>query len=237
MAPLLNQDEHVHYALVYRSTELKGSRWSIDDWRITDNLVNIPDADIVFEDVSVGKTSDPQDMLVSVTGFGSVTITASDDFQVSSDGVVFSPAIVVPESDINTGVTLRVRFYPHEFVEEKQGSLTFTAEDGFLVVRNNLIGRVGLTTAVEERNAGTGFLYPNPTTGEVHIDLSSLSNSEATYPVMVANSIGSCVAIMNEPAYTIEHTLSSIFTNLEPGVYFVTIKGKSAIWRTKLIRK
>lgn len=237
MVPLLNQGEQMHYALVYRSTELKGSRWSIDDWRITDNLVDIPDSELVFEDVSVGKTSDPQNFLVSVTGFGSVTITASDDFQVSADGIVFSPAIVVPEADIKTGVTLRVRFYPQEFVEERQGSLTFTADDGFLVVRNNLIGRVGLTTAVGERSASTGVLYPNPTTGDVHIDLSSMAESETSYPVMVANSIGVCVAVLNEPFYSLENTLSSLFTNLEPGVYFVTIKGKSAIWRTKLIRK
>lgn len=237
MVQLLNQSEHMRFALVYRSTGLNGSRWSIDDWRITDNLINIPENVLVFEDVSVGKVSDPQNMLVSVSGFGNVTITASADFQVSSDGIVYSPAIVVPAADISTGVTLRVRFFPQEFSEERQGNLTFTGSDGFSVVRDNLIGRVGITTAVGERRTVTGFLYPNPTSGDVHVDLSSLSNPGETYPVMIANSIGTCVAVLNEPAYALEHTLSSIFSNLESGVYFVIIKGKSTTWRTKLIRK
>ncbi|HTF17116.1 MAG TPA: choice-of-anchor J domain-containing protein, partial [Chryseolinea sp.] len=237
MVPLLGQGEHLRFAFVYRSTELKGSRWSIDDWRITDNLVNIPDGKIVFEDVSVGKASDPQSMLVSVAGFGSVTITASDDFQVSSDGIVFSPAVVVPEADIATGVALRLRYFPQEFIEEKQGTLTFSAGNNFLVVRDILIGRTSLTTAIEERTTLTGFLYPNPTSGDVHVDLSALQNPDTTYPVVVANSIGVSVAVLNASSYTLEQTLSGIFTNLESGIYFVIIKGKSTTWRTKLIRK
>ncbi|MGC3944936.1 MAG: choice-of-anchor J domain-containing protein [Chryseolinea sp.] len=237
MVKILDQDAHIRFAFVYTSTDSKASHWMIDDWNITDNPVNIPGDNLVFEDVSVGKASDPKTMPVSVGGFGSVTITASADFQVSSDGVVYSPAIVVPESEITTGITLRVRCFPKEFAEEKHGSLTFTSNGGLSVVREILTGRMGLTTAVENRIAMNGFLYPNPTDGEVHIDLSTLPGDNTMYPVMVANSIGVSLAMLQASSYTIENSLSDIFYKLEPGVYFVIIKGPTTTWRTKLIRK
>jgi len=236
MLKLLDQGESMRFAFVYKSTATQASRWSIDDWRITDNPVNIPDDAIVFEDVSLGKASDAKSIMVSVVGYGSVTVTASDEFQVSSDGIVFSPAIVVPEADIATGISLRVRYFPKKYSDEKLGSLTFTGGSGLSVVKNVLVGRVGLTTAVEEVMAISGFLYPNPTDGIVHVDL-SWSDPEATYPVLVANSIGGSVATVNAPAYALDNTLTSIFTGLQPGVYFVIIKGQSTTWRTKLIRK
>jgi hypothetical protein len=236
MLKLLDQGESMRFAFVYKSTSTQASRWSIDDWRITDNPVNIPDNAIVFEDVSVGKASDARSIMVSVLGYGSVTVTASDEFQVSSDGIVFSPAIVVPEADIATGISLRVRYFPKKYSDEKLGSLTFTGGSGLSVVKNVLVGRMGLTTAVEEVTAGTGFLYPNPTDGIVHVDL-SWPDPEATYPILVANSIGGSVATLNAPAYALDNTLTSIFTGLQPGVYFVIIKGQSTTWRTKLIRK
>lgn len=237
MVKLLAQEAHLRFAFIYSSDEQQTSRWAIDDWRITDNAVNIPDNELLFDNVSVGMPSEPRNMLVSVVGFGSVTISASEEFQVSSDGIVFSPAVVIPEADVATGVTLRVRYFPRKFTAEKQGSLTFTANGGFSVVKNILTGRVGLTTGIEDRSIQAGILYPNPTSGEVHVDLSSLPDTEASYPVMVANSIGVSVAVINGPAYTIENSLSNIFTNLEPGVYFVIIKGRTNTWRTKLIRK
>jgi hypothetical protein len=236
LVPILDQQE-MHFAFIYKSTDQKGSRWTIDEWRITDNVINIPDNELVFENVSVGTSSAPQSLLVSVSGFGSVTIAASDEFQVSVDGVVYSPAVVVREEDITAGIQLNVRYLPKKFVQEREGTLTFTAGTSLSVVRNSLVGRPGLTTAVAERSSGTGFLYPNPTEGDVHFDFSSLPDMESTYPVFIANSIGAHVATFDAPAYTLDHTLSSIFTNLEPGVYFVTIKGLSTTLRTKLIRK
>jgi len=192
--------------------------------------------ELVFADVSLGKASDPRNMMVSVVGYGSVTITASDEFQVSSDGIVFSPAIVIPEAQISTGLSLKVRYFPKKYSEEKLGSLTFTGGSGLSVVKEILVGRVGLTTAVEETTAANGFLYPNPTNGDVHVDL-SWSDPQASYPVLVANSMGASVATLNAPAYSMDNTLTNIFTGLQPGVYFVIIKGQTTTWRTKLIRK
>lgn len=237
MVKILNQGEHVRFAFVYTSTDSKASHWMVDDWNITDSPVNVPDDNLVFEDVSVGKPSPPKSMPVSIGGFGNVTITASDDFQVSSDGIVYSPAIVVTEAEITTGITLRVRCFPKQFSDEKHGSLTFTANGGLSIVRDILTGHMGLTTAVESRPAMNGFLYPNPTTGEVHIDLAAWSDDNAVYPVMIANSMGASVATLQVPSYTLENSLSEIFQKLEPGVYFVIIKAPAAIWRTKLIRK
>ena len=237
MVKILDQGAHVRFAFVYTSTGSKASRWLIDDWNITDNPVNIPSDLLVFEDVLVGKASAPKTMPLSVAGFGNVTITASDEFQVSSDGIVYSPAVVVPESEITMGITLRVRCFPKKFAEEKHGSLTFTGSGGLSVVREILTGRMGLTTAVEEQISRKGLLYPNPTTGEVHIDLSALPDTHSVYPVMVANSMGISLTMVQVPAHSLDTSLSDIFYQLEPGVYFVIIKGATTTWHTKLIRK
>lgn len=235
--PLTAQDEHIYFAIVYKSTPAAASRWTVDDWRITDNMVNIPDHDLLFDDVSVGTVSTAQLLLVSVSGFGNVTITASDEFQVSADGVVFGPAVVVPEADITAGISLRVRYAPKAFTEEKLGSLTFTGSNEFSVVRNTLIGHAGLTTAVAEQNTRGSFLYPNPTDGEVHIDLSSLPVGGDKYPVLVTNSMGMRVAYFDASAYAIDNALTNVFVRLDPGMYVVIIKAPSVTLRTRLIRK
>lgn len=237
MLKLLSQEEHVHFALVYKSTLAAASKWTIDDWRIMDNPVYIPDNLLVFDNVTVGTASDPQMLLVSVAGYGTVTVTASDEFQVSIDGVVFSPAVVVPEGNITAGIQLNVRYTPKHFTTETTGSLTFTSASGFSVTRNTLVGHPGITTGVVEARRGSGFLYPNPTNGDVHVDLETLSGGDGSYPVLIANSIGGKVASFDASAYTLDHALTTIVTNLEPGVYFVVIKGASGTMRTKLIRK
>lgn len=237
MLKLFSQEEHVHFAFVYKSTASAASKWTIDDWRITDNTVNIPDNQLVFDNVTVGTASAPQPLLVSVVGYGTVTITASDEFQVSIDGVVFSPAVVVPEGNITAGIQLDVRYTPKVFVQETTGSLTFTSANGFSVTRNTLVGHPGVTTGVAEAGRGSGFLYPNPTHGDVHVDLETLAGGDGSYPVFIANSIGGMVASFDASGYTLDHTLTTIVTNLQPGVYFVVIKAPSGTMRTKLIRK
>lgn len=237
MVDLLSQEDHLHFAFVYVSTTTHGSRWTIDDWKITDNLINIPDDSFTFDNVPVGSASDPQIMTLSVSGFGSVTITASDEFQVSTDGVVYSPAVVVPERDIKAGIALRIRFVPKSIVEEISGSLTFSAGD-LIVVRDNLLGRPGLTTAAEIPVVVSGaLLYPNPTDGEVHLDMASFTSVDPLVPVFVANSMGGSVAAFDAVPATLNHALSQVFTHLQPGVYFVIIKSSTTVYRTKLIRK
>ncbi len=233
--PVFNKESRIFYAFVYTSNASAGSRWTIDDWSIADNLLIIPSNTITFSEVEVGTMSASQSFDVKLAGYGDVTVSVSESFQISLDNLTFSSTVVINENEAEEGQTIYVRFTPLVRVEEKQGTLTFTGTD-LDVTRSTLTGSSLLATSIERSVEFTGFIYPNPTSGPVYVDIHSISVQENEFPVLVSNSIGSTVIEFSAAIGSLESRLSDVISGLRPGLYYITIQGNETIYRNKLIR-
>jgi hypothetical protein len=233
---VLNKESKIFFAFVYTSTETSGTRWTIDDWSIKDNLLSIPSTILTYADVEIGTSSVAQSLFLQIAGYGDITVTASEGFQVSLDNTTFDTSVVIPEIDAEAGRTIYVRFTPTTAVQGLHGTLTFTSTD-LSVVREDLVGSTLNATAISKALETSNFIYPNPTNGPVHIDAYAFYTSAGDVPVSIANSMGSTVANFASSAASLEANLSDAITNLSPGLYYVTIQTDKAIFRNKLVRE
>jgi len=233
---VLIKEARIFFAFVYTSTETAGTKWTIDDWSIKDNLLSIPSTILTYSDIEVGTSSDAQSLLLKFIGYGDITVTPSEGFQVSLDNTVFNTSVVIPEIDAEAGKTIYVRFTPTAVVQGLQGTLTFTSAD-LSVVREDLVGSSLNATAISKTLEISHFIYPNPTNGPVHIDVFEFHAAAGDVPVSIANSMGSTVANFASSAASLEANLSDAITNLSPGLYYITIQTDKAIFRNKLVRE
>ena len=233
---LLNKEPKIFFAFVYTSTESSGTRWTIDDWSIKDNLLSIPSTILTYADVEIGTSSVAQSLFLQIAGYGDITVTASEGFQVSLDNTTFDTSVVIPEIDAEAGRTIYVRFTPTTAVQGLHGTLTFTSTD-LSVVRECLVGSTLNATAISKALETSNFIYPNPTNGPVHIDAYAFYTAAGDVPVSIANSMGSTVANFASSAASLEANLSDAITNLRPGLYYVTIQTDKVIFRNKLVRE
>ena len=233
---LFLQGVDVRFAFVYTSSETEASRWTVDDWRVTDNLLAIPTEVFSYNDIELGTSSNSQSFLFETAGFGDVTITASESFELSLDNDQFTPSVTVPGTNGIVSRTIYVRFTPVTVVQDLLGTLTFTAAD-LSLARQLLVGSSLSVTATEKAVRTSGFLYPNPTTGPVNLDLNSFETTTASVPVWIANSLGATVASFEAPVNSISARLSDIVVNLSPGIYYVTINTGDVIFRNKLLKR
>ncbi len=163
---LFNREKDIHFAFIYNATPDEGSRWTVDDWRITDALVEIPSDILSYEEVPVGSNSESKEMVIEVVGYGDVTVTASAGFQVSLDDVDFATSVTVLENEVMVGKTIYVRFTPFSEADKFTGTLTFTAT-GLSVTNEQLVGSTSTVTAAEKnlrdcmaRSTTTGITGP-----------------------------------------------------------------------------
>jgi len=233
---LTNRETSIHFAFVYTSTETVGSRWTVDDWKVSDNLVNIPTNLLVYQGVPAGTFSASQSMDINIAGYGDVTVSASTGFQVSTDNVAFSASVTIPEGEASAGTTIYIRFTPVGETDNFPGTLTFTANE-FSVTRNALVGSSSITTAAEKSITNSGFIYPNPTEGTVHIDLKTFDNASPIVPVSVSSSMGATISYFESSVSGLDSKLTDVVTNLAPGIYYITVKSKGTTYRNKLVRK
>lgn len=235
-AVILNKESNMHFAFVYKSTLEAGTRWTIDDWAVSDNFLQIPTDILSYRDVEVGTSSAAQTIEVKFIGYGDVTITVSEGFQISLDNSSFSASVVIPESDAAAGKTFFVRFVPVVQTQELEGSITFTGRD-LEVTKSNLVGSSFITTATARPLESSNFIYPNPTDGAVHVDMNSLYNQQNEVPVLIANNMGATVAQFQSSITSLEIKLSDVVGALSPGLYYITVQGDKATYRNKLIKK
>ena len=233
---VLNKEPRIFFAFFYSSTETAGTRWTIDDWSVKDNLISIPSTILTYADVEVGTSSEAQTLLVKFAGYGDITVQASAGFQVSLDNTTFDTSVVISESDAEAGETIYVRFTPTTFVEGLQGTLTFTSAD-LSVVREDLVGSALNETAISKALETTNFIYPNPTNGPVHLNGQTFYAAVGDVPVSIANSMGSTVANFASSTASLEANLSDAVTKLSPGLYYITIQTDKTIFRNKLVRE
>lgn len=233
---LLLQGGDIRFAFVYTSSETEASRWTLDDWRVTDNLLALPTEIFSYNDVELGTSSSSQSFLFETAGYGDVTITASEPFELSLDNDLFTPGVTIPGTNGIVSRTIYVRFTPVTVVQDLPGTLTFTAND-LSLARQLLVGSSLSVTATEKGVRTTGFIYPNPTTGPVNVDLNNFEDTPANVPVWIANSMGSTVASFEAPVNSLSAKLSDIVTNLAPGLYYVTINTGEVIYRNKVLKR
>lgn len=233
--PLLNKEDKIYFAFVYKSSLTAGSRWTIDDWKITDNLLLIPSTILTYQDVEVGTVSTPQSVLVKIVGYGDVTVSVTNGFQISLDNTTFATTLVLGENEAADGKTIFVRFSPLTAVQGFQGTLTFTGED-LSVEKNTLVGSSLITTATSRPVEFTSFIYPNPTTGAVHVDMSAVYQQQ-DFPVSISNSIGATVINFQANGSSMDASLSEAISGLKPGMYYITIESDKTIYRNKIIRE
>jgi hypothetical protein len=235
-ATIPNKESKIFFAFVYTSTGSAGSRWTLDNWRISDNLLNIPSQTLAYTNVQVGTSSPSKPLQVQISGYGDVTVAVTAPFEISTNNTNFSSSVVLPESGVAAGMTMYIRFNPATEVNNLVGTITFTGLD-LLVEKNTLVGTSMLVTAVSEVLNSSGLIYPNPTDGAVHIDIALLDNQGVEFSVMITNSIGSTVASTNAPVTALEDVLSGFMSGLQPGLYYVTLAGDAAIYRNKVVKR
>jgi hypothetical protein len=231
-----NKESKIYFAFVYTSTVSAGTKWTLDDWSIKDNLLSIPSTILSYVDVEVGTSSASQSLPVKIAGYGDITVTASAGFEVSLDNSTFSSSVVIPESEAEAGKTIYVRFTPTTQGQGLQGTLTFASTE-LSVVKNNLVGSSLFTTATSKALETTNFIYPNPTSGGIHIDTHAFYSQAGEMPVWIANGIGGTVANFSSDPASLEANLSETISNLKPGLYYITIQTDKTIYRNKLIRE
>lgn len=233
--PLLNKEDKIYFAFIYTSSVTAGSRWTIDDWKITDNLLLIPSNTLTYSEVEVGTVSSPQSMLVKIVGYGDVTVSVTSGFQISLDNTTFATSLVISENEAADGKTIYVRFVPVTAVQGFQGILSFTGED-LSVAKNTLVGSSLMATATNRPVEFTSFIYPNPTTGAVHVDMSALYQ-QRDFPVSISNSMGATVINFQTNSTSLDAALSEVISGLNPGMYYITIQSEKIIYRNKIIRE
>lgn len=233
---VFNKESKIYFAFVYTSTITAASRWTIDDWSIKDILVSIPSTTLSYVDVEVGTSSASQSIVVKIAGYGDITVSASTGFQVSLDNTTFNSSVVIPEADALAGKTIYVRFTPTTQAQGQSGTLTFTSSD-LSVVKNNLVGSSLFATEVARALETSNFIYPNPTSGAVHIDTQTFYSKGGNVPVWIANSMGSTIANFASSPSSLEANLSDAISNLKPGLYYITIQTDKTLYRNKLVRE
>jgi hypothetical protein len=127
---------NVHFAFVYTSTDEDGARWTLDDVSLTNSATPPPASlttsttDIQFTFVASGSTAVKTFNFTGNDLTDGVTINSTGAFQLSRDGVAFSPSIsyTVDEAN-NVNETVYVRFAPTQKNQDYSGTITVSTAD------------------------------------------------------------------------------------------------------------
>lgn len=122
---------NVHFTFVYTSTDEDGARWTIDDISLTDSPTPPPPSlttsttDIQFTYVANGSNAVKTFNFIGNDLTDDVTVTANGVFEVSKDGVAFSPSITYSVAEANNvNETVYVRFAPTQQNQDYSGTIT-----------------------------------------------------------------------------------------------------------------
>ena len=230
------KESNIYFALVYTSTDDQASRWVVDNWRIADALIDIPDFNLSFDNVIVGTASEAKEIIVHVAGFGPVTVLVSDDFEVSLDNTDFSSSITLTEGQAAMGQTIFIRFSPHASAQNLVGSVFFSG-NGFSISRSSLAGSTAITTGIEEQMPRTAMIYPNPTRGTVYVNSQVFDNHQGQAVVDVINRLGSSVYHFDSSIYDLASNLTAVMENLPSGIYFIMITSGDVLVSEKISKE
>jgi hypothetical protein len=232
----LPKEENIYFAFVYTSTDAQASRWLIDNWRISDNVVDIPPFNLNFQNVVAGGVSDSKEISVHVAGYGPVTVTVSEGFEVSLDNINFSSTVTLSAEEAAAGKVVYVRFAPASAAENLPGSVSFSGQ-GLTITRSTLSGSTAITTGIDNPFEASLVFYPNPTAGTVHVNSAVLTTNQVQASVLIVNGLGAVVADLKIGIFELEALLSQLMQRAPSGIYFVIIQSGDIMVREKIIKE
>ncbi len=117
----------VYIALVYTSNTTAASRWTFDDWKIEDisSYLDVPRISFSFRDVITGSHSASQNFTFVSNGYGDITVSAPDGYEVSTDNSAFGATQIVSQADASSGKIIYVRLSPASKKLSWTGSINF----------------------------------------------------------------------------------------------------------------
>jgi hypothetical protein len=127
---------NVHFAFVYTSTDEDGSRWTLDDVSLTNSPTPPPPSlttfatDIQFTYVASGSNAVKTFNFIGNDLEEAVTVNATSAFEVSKDGISFSPSITYSVDEANNvTTTVYVRFAPTQKNQDYAGTITVSTSN------------------------------------------------------------------------------------------------------------
>lgn len=122
---------NVHLAFVYTSSDEDGARWTIDDISLLNSEIPPPPSlttsstDIQFSYVANGSNAIKTFSFIGNDLTEGIVINATGAFEVSKDGVLFSPSINYSVAEANNiNQTVYVRFAPTQNNQDFSGTIT-----------------------------------------------------------------------------------------------------------------
>ncbi|MBE7170000.1 MAG: T9SS type A sorting domain-containing protein [Williamsia sp.] len=110
------------------SPELGAARWTLDDVNISDRskLLSAGASALNFGEVSAGSNSASQTFSLQGFGYGDVTVSAPESYQLSLDNTAFSASVLVSAAALQNGTPVYIRFAPASKALKIEGRLRFT---------------------------------------------------------------------------------------------------------------
>jgi len=122
---------HTYLAWVYETItndNNNAAEWTIDDVSITNEtnfLAAVPT--FTFEETAPNTLSNSQSFVFKAGGYGDLTITAPNHFEIATDNVNFQTTLVISQVEALAGKTIYIRFAPSTKSLNLTGKLTVTA--------------------------------------------------------------------------------------------------------------
>ncbi|MCJ0743013.1 T9SS-dependent choice-of-anchor J family protein [Pedobacter montanisoli] len=104
------------------------AEWRVDDFSLTNktSTYSIPKNTIVFNETAAGGTSASKNFSFSSSGYGDITLTAPQNFELSTDDITFASTVIVPSAEAATGKTIYARFIPTSTAVFLSDKITFS---------------------------------------------------------------------------------------------------------------
>ncbi|MEZ7504489.1 MBG domain-containing protein [Flavobacterium sp. Arc2] len=107
---------HTYIAWVYETPTNGGNNaaeWTVDDVSITNESTFLAsNPNLNFGEINPNATSESQSFVFMAGGYGDITISAPQDYQISTDNATFKSQVVVAAAAAIAGKTLYARFSP-----------------------------------------------------------------------------------------------------------------------------
>ena len=117
----------IYVAIIYTSNTTAASRWTFDDWQLTDvsSYIDVPAISYSFGEVAAGSSSPSKNFTFTAIGYGNITIAAPAGYQVSLDDVSFSSSVIIPSAEAAAGKKIYGRFSPTAKQLSWDGTINF----------------------------------------------------------------------------------------------------------------
>jgi trimeric autotransporter adhesin len=131
-----------YIAWVYETTNSgsnNAAEWTIDDVNITNtNAFLSCNPTLNFGEIAINTNSPSQSFLLTAGGYGTITVIAPADYQLSTDSISFTSNIILTQEEALQGKIIYARFVP--------STETITISGSLLITGDGLSKEVGLLT-------------------------------------------------------------------------------------------